>query len=269
MIINHPAKVNVLPLQSSDSFPDIKLSKPFKLGKGGHPRILSLCAERLERYYNRPGMVIPALNLAKTQYKSKASNRQMYLQRRKAVCQLLSAALLYTDVSTLEIKPYANASSSPTVAWLAGIAQLPIRRAQRALRDIKAAGLMQIKQVRVMNADGSYSSRSAIKRLSRNLFRCLGLGEMLKKSIRYLTKQDTKSKESMTDAKSARFEMGLKGALNKINSTSTKFRPKPNQRLTEDAMSFEENKAFSLHYLSLKIENPGLSKDELIRLAKR
>jgi len=57
--------------------PRFTLARPAKTGKGGIPRVLTLCAERLKDYYYSPRKVIPSLDLANGQVGNRNTSRRM------------------------------------------------------------------------------------------------------------------------------------------------------------------------------------------------
>ena len=69
------------------SDPILNTLNPVKTGKGGLPRVLSLCMERMDSYYARPSKVLPTLNAAN------GSQRQQRSERREACIRLLKALL--------------------------------------------------------------------------------------------------------------------------------------------------------------------------------
>jgi len=109
------------------------LTKPVKTGKGGIPRVLTLCAERLKDYYNNPRQLIPSLDLAN------GSERQQRSERREACLLLLMALLKYMDLASLRVGiPTEDGFLSLTVDYLAKQTGMALRRVERALADLKA-----------------------------------------------------------------------------------------------------------------------------------
>jgi hypothetical protein len=142
------------------------------VGPGGHPRVLTLAAERLREYYWAPEKVLPSLNLAN------GSPRQQRTERRES-CELVAQALLkFCDLVTLRVGVRREDGSLADLAVdvIAKHAGLPLRRAARALRDLQRAGVVHTVQRRELRPDGEFRSSAAIKRISAKLFAVLDLG---------------------------------------------------------------------------------------------
>ncbi len=155
--------------------PRLTLENSARKGKGGVPRVLTLCMERLKDYYYRPRKVIPSLDLAN------GSERQQRSERREACICLLSALLKFTDVASLRVGiPTKEGFVNLTVDLIAKHAGMHQKRIERALQDLKAAGLVTVSQPREMKADGSWRGLAAVKAISKHLFGVFGLATMLK-----------------------------------------------------------------------------------------
>ncbi len=155
--------------------PRLTLESAAKKGKGGIPRVLTLCMERLKDYYYRPRKVIPSLDRAN------GSERQQRSERREACICLLSSLLKFTDVASLRVGiPTKNGFVNLTVDVIAKHAGMNQKRIERALQDLKAAGLVTVSQPREKKADGSWRGLAAVKAVSKHLFGVFGLATMLK-----------------------------------------------------------------------------------------
>ncbi len=156
--------------------PAFTLAKPAKKGKGGIPRVLTLCMERLKDYYYRPRKVIPSLDLAN------GSQRQQRSERREACVCLLAALLKRMDVTSLRVGvPTKDGFMNYTVDYIAKDTGMTLKRVERALHDLKAAGLVTVSQPRQLRPDGSWKGLAAVKAVSKQLFGVFGLASMLKK----------------------------------------------------------------------------------------
>ena len=114
--------------------PLFTLAKPARKGKGGIPRVLTLCAERLTNYYNKPRKIIPSLDLAN------GSQRQQRSERRESCIRLMSALLKRVDLASLRVGiPTANGFMSYTVDYVTIDTGMNQKRVERALSDLKAA----------------------------------------------------------------------------------------------------------------------------------
>jgi hypothetical protein len=162
-----------------------------KEGKGGLPPLLRLAAEKLVEYYNGPDL-FPTLNAANR------SSRLQRSERRESCMQLLTALIHRMDIRTLRVGvPRGDYSFYDyTVEQLAEFTGLGLKRAKRALGDLKRAGLVTVQQVRKKAEDGSFKSRAAVKTICRSLFAALGLGAMFNREHEKRAKRQRKSKRS-------------------------------------------------------------------------
>ena len=151
--------------------PRLTLEKPAKTGKGGIPFVLTRLMARLKSYYDNPRQIIPSLNLAN------GSERQQRSERREACLLLLMALLKYTDLASLRVGiPTQDGFLSLTVDYIGKQTGMAPKRVERALADLKAAGLVTIVQPRKRLPDGSWKGLAAVKAVSRHLFALFGLG---------------------------------------------------------------------------------------------
>lgn len=121
--------------------PRFTLTRPAKTGKGGIPRVLTLCTERLQAYYDNPRKLIPSLDLAN------GSERQQRSERWEACILLLTVLLKYTDLASLRVGiPTTDGFLSLTVDYIAKQTGMTLKRVERALADLKTSGLVSIAQ---------------------------------------------------------------------------------------------------------------------------
>lgn len=194
--------------------PRFTLTKPLKVGKKGVPRIITLAVERLTQYYSRPYM-IPALCLAND------SQRQQRSERREACILVLSALLKYCDITTLTIKnPKDGIDYQIPFRWIAEITELELQRVLRAVKDLKAAGLLTVSQQRIYNQDGTWRGLVAVKAINKNLFAVLGLESMLSyQRKRRSKKSSTPKPKNPTKTNYHRYQQMMESMLNKLDNT--------------------------------------------------
>ena len=126
-------------------------------------------------YYDHPEQTLPSLNAANQ------SDRQQRSERREACLILLCAVIHYTDLATLKVgipKPDGSLGGL-TLARLSDLTQLGIRRTQRAMSDLKRAGIIAVKTLCQGNAEQGFRGIPAIKSLSPHLFAIFGLDRWL------------------------------------------------------------------------------------------
>jgi hypothetical protein len=143
------------------------------MGPGGLPRILSLAAERAKAWYRHPKKC-PALCGDKRQTRSE--RREAYQIVIETVLSFLDLASLCLGTPTVD-NGFVDVDMKTLVA-AAGIGQ---RRCERAIADLKGAGLMEVKQPRKLNEHGDYIGLRAIRVVTKLFFEFLGLGPMLQR----------------------------------------------------------------------------------------
>ncbi|MEI2745988.1 MAG: hypothetical protein V9G22_11345, partial [Ottowia sp.] len=104
-----------------------------------HPKILVKLQAAVRAYFADPA-VLPSLNAAN------GSARRQRSERREACLALLGALVHYLDLVTLRVGiPQADGSfQGLTLEFLAERAGLGLRRAERACRDLRKAGLVEV-----------------------------------------------------------------------------------------------------------------------------
>lgn len=139
------------------------------------PQILKRTIEEIRKYYVNPA-ILPALNAVN------GSTRQQRSERREAECAILGTILHYTDLVTLRVGvPQADGSMAGlTMPYLANLSGLGARRAERAIADLKAAGIITVHPISQKVEDAIYKGIAAIRTVSKELFAALGLGKWLK-----------------------------------------------------------------------------------------
>lgn len=148
--------------------PILDLVVPVGTGKGGVPAILGKLSARLDQYYWNPKKVLPSLNFAN------GSTRKQRTERREACVRLLRAIVGYTDLTSLRVGvPTKDGFVSLTMTVLAKRAGLTPSRADRAMRDLKAANLLTVSQPRQLQPDGSWKGLAAVKRFLGSSLRSL------------------------------------------------------------------------------------------------
>ena len=159
---------------SPDS-PRLGLLKPVTGSDKTLPGILRELQERLERYYSSPN-TLPSLRNANRS----AQGRRMRSERREACLLLLKAIIAHTDLVSLRCGfPSKQGFISLTLDWLTDFTGLGLRRAERALADLKRANLITVSQPRQLQEDGTWKGLAAVKAVNRLLFTAFGLGRRL------------------------------------------------------------------------------------------
>ena len=241
--------------------PRFTLARPAKTGTGGIPRVLTLCAERLQDYYYSPRKVIPSLDLAN------GSQRQQRSERREACLLSLTALLKYTDLTSLRVGiPTQGGFLSLTVDYIAKQTGMTLKRVERALADLKTSGLVTLSQPRKRLPDGAWKGLAAVKAISRHLFTIFGLDRRLKqertkasKRLKQKARQWSLEVDKATRAGQARLALALKAWLGKPDG-------KPKRKPPDDQ---EYRRRLNLKLAELKEKHWDWSRERLIEEAER
>jgi len=246
--------------------PVLVLANPPLIGKGGIPRILTLCMERLDAYYSRPKKLIPSLNW------SNGSTRKQRSERRESCILLLKALLKRTDLVSLRVgNPTMDGFLNYTLDYIALDTGMILRRTERAMKDLRFAGIVTISQPRKQKEDGSWKGMAAVKTISKDLFGLLGLTQMLKKergkaSKRLKEKIQGWAEELITLTSKARNSLSFKSVLVK---TEKKQKNGVKSKMTHPSEDAEYLKQLMLHAAKIKEKNMSWDRDKCFDEAKK
>lgn len=170
------------------------------------PEILRRTQIAIQEYYRKPG-TLPLLNAAN------GSTRQQRSERREACIDLLCCIMHFTDLVTLRVAiPQNSGSMGLTMPYLAKLSGLGDRRAERAIHDLKAAGIITVHPICVKLADTTYKGLAAIRAVSRHLFTRLGFGDWLKHEQRKATERKLQKDEKKRRKELANIQMAINAA---------------------------------------------------------
>jgi hypothetical protein len=175
--------------------PRLSPAHPIRKGQGGLPRILSLAAERAKAWYRHP-QKCHALN---------RGNRQIRSERREAYQIVLETVLSFLDLASLCLgtPTLDNGFVDVDMKTLVAVSGIGQRRCERAIADLKNAGLMEVKQPRKLNEHGEYVGLRAIRVVTKLFFDFLGLGPMLQreraKATERLRRKAIQANRKLTD----------------------------------------------------------------------
>jgi hypothetical protein len=164
------------------------------------------------RAYFADPAVFPSLNAAN------GSARQQRSERREACLALLGALVHYLDLATLRVGiPQPDGSfRGLTLAFLAERAGLGLRRAERACRDLRKAGLVEVYPIARKTDGDRYRGLPAIRRLPVSLFKVFGLNKWLQrerdKAASRRRRQRHRQEAAATEADVGRRELALEAA---------------------------------------------------------
>jgi DNA-binding transcriptional ArsR family regulator len=139
---------------------------------------LHIASEHLTEYYFQP-----VDNWLPNIHAIRDSKRQQRSERREAISAMAGVMVNHLDMATMKImRVYKGELVEMSVKELAQKASLHLRRAERALKDLREAGYLEL-QYRVEHMpDGTIKPKIAIKRLTALFFYHLGISfEKLRK----------------------------------------------------------------------------------------
>lgn len=177
------------------------------------PLLLRQIIIDIQKFYQDPS-TLPLLNAANE------SDRQQRSERREGCIAILGCILHYTDVITLRVGiPQADGSMAGlTMPFLAEKSGLGERRAERAIHDLKAAGIITVHPICKKISDIVYEGMAAIRTVSKHLFTALGRLGWLKQEQQKAIDRRNKKNKKQDQKKAAHIQMGL-NALNKTKPT--------------------------------------------------
>ena len=184
-----------------------------------HPRILVRLQEAIEAYFNDP-TCLPMLNSAN------GSPRQQRSERRESSLAFLGTLIHYLDLATLRIGlPKEDGTFlGLSMEFLAERAGLGLRRAERACRDLVAAGILTISHRVEATADGGYRGLPAIREITTALFKVFGLEKWLQHEREKAAKRQKRRQQRQENARAAadagRQELNLKAAQRRAQTTT-------------------------------------------------
>ncbi len=186
--------------------PNLSPASPIRKGKGGLPRILSLAAERAKEWYRHP-QKCHVLN---------KSNRRTRSERREAYQVIIETMLSFLDLASLCLgtPTLDNGFVDVDMKAIVSASGMSQRRCERAIADLKDAGLVEVKQPRTLNEHGDYVGLRAIRVIREAFFEFLNLGPMLQreraKASERLRRKAQKANRKLADMM-RRVSQGMKG----------------------------------------------------------
>ena len=147
--------------------------QPIRKGRGGLPRILSLATERAKAWYRHPQKC----------HVLHKGNRQTRSERREAYQIIIETMLSFLDLASLCLgtPTLDNGFVDVDMKALVEKSGMSQRRCERAIADLKDAGLVEVKQPRKLNEHGEYVGLRAIRVIREAFFDFLDLGPMLRR----------------------------------------------------------------------------------------
>ncbi len=188
--------------------PRLYPARPIRKGKGGLPRILSLAAERAKAWYHHP-QKCHVLN---------KGNRRTRSERREAYQIIIETMLSFLDLASLCLgtPTLDNGFVDVDMKTLVEASGMSQRRCERAIADLKDAGLITVKQPRRINEHGEYVGLRAIRVMREAFFDFLQLGPMLQRERARATER-LRRKSQQANRKLAdmmrRVSQGMKGFI--------------------------------------------------------
>ena len=188
------------------------------------PRILTKLQEAVRAYFADPA-VLPGLNAAN------GSARQQRSERREACLALLGVLVHYLDLVTLRVGiPQADGTfQGLSLEFLAEKAGLGLRRAERACRDLRRAGLVNVYPIAQRTEGDRYRGLPAIRSLPVALFKVFGLHKWLQherdKAAHRRRRQRRRQDAAATEADRGRRELALDAARRRAEAQAAAAAP--------------------------------------------
>jgi hypothetical protein len=128
---------------------------------------------------------------------------------------VLSALAHYLDLATLRVGiPQGDGSfCGLTMEKIAELAGIGLRRAERAIADLVAAGLVGVHPIAVETAPGQFEGRAAIRTVSPALFAAFGLGKWLRYEREKASARRRKQERKAEAQAQAKIALAMKGAV--------------------------------------------------------
>lgn len=235
------------------------------------PQILREIKLRLQRYFTSPAGWLPQLNAAN------GSSRQQRSERREACVQLLRAFVKYCDLRTLRVGvPGKEGWLDLTFDYLAEQAGLPVRRAERALKDLKRAKLVTVRRQCEFRErqdspnESRYRGLAAITYLTPSVFESFGLGRRLRiernrAHLRWARRANQRRKH---DSKAAAQAAALANVLSgRIADIARRRRPASEPR--SDLATADRQIEIARRVGQLKAQHPEWDRDTCYRIARQ
>ena len=169
------------------------------------PGILLRLSDELKAYYDKPAQVLPTLNFAN------GSTRQQRSERRESCLIVLDTLIHYLDLDTLHvgIPREGGAIIGLTMDFIAHRAGLCLGRVERAVKDLKRAGIITVRALITPSTTGGLTGLPAVRELSPKLFDAFGLGHWLKQERQKAQKRRRKAKRQAARAERAKLELAM------------------------------------------------------------
>jgi len=182
--------------------------RPIRKGVGGLPRLLSLAAERAKAWYRHPQKCNVLIK----------GSRQTRSERREAYQIIIETMLSFLDLASLCLgtPTLDNGFVDVDMKALVETSGMSQRRCERAIADLKEAGLVEVKQPRKINEHGEYIGLRAIRVIREAFFEFLQLGPMLQRerarATERLRRKAMRGNRKLADMM-RRVSQGLKGFI--------------------------------------------------------
>lgn len=246
------------------------LTRPAKTGKGGIPPILNKLIERLSQYYYSPSKVLPDLNMANK------SNRQQRSERREACMLVLRSLAKNMDLSSMRVgHSTKDGFVNMRLVVIKNDTGMTMVRVERAIRDLKNAGIISSTQPRQLDKNGNWKGLASVKVISKQVFAVFGLKVALefeqKKAVNRLKKKaqswNSSDGKRRTIADIARFKMSSKKVASFAASQSKKTNVNKNVTPKKGNEEYERRRMAMLTELATSY--PDWTAEELYKEAEQ
>lgn len=212
--------------------------------------VIFFAQENAKKYYKKYYDYCPSLDKKRS-------------ERREAIASLLSVLANHTDLATMQIvKVHAGELKNISNSDLRAMSMLTVDRYNRALKDLKEAGYITVKQLSHHYDDKAYGN-VAIKSVSKSMFIELGVKyEKLQSCIDYAKKREGKLTKRQTIQANLNKLAVLDGRNNKNSSlTATILAKSAYEAKLKAIANRPQNK---IDTLQAHVIDHGLTKEEML-----
>lgn len=158
------------------------------------PSVINSLIWRIKDFYFNP-IKIPALMNA---FNSKRLRRS---ESRESIVLVLSCIAKYTNIKAGNNVGWVKSGAFYHLTYknICNQTGLSLSRVERAMKEIKRAGLVKVIQQNKTNSDGTKSALSAIKYVMNSFFRLMGLSQELEKYKQFIAKEKAKAEKAKAE----------------------------------------------------------------------
>lgn len=193
------------------------LPDPDKLPPAAY--VIKKACQRLIHYTRREIVLFPSLERCPVDGRF-PRQRSQYVPRRHACMLVLAQQLRTLDLVTMRVGVNkAGDVLGMRLDTIAEVTRLDDRRVDRAVRDLRNAGMIKSHRRAEAVNDGQYIGRTSVRVIADDVFAALGLGKHLARARKHFSElASARPKQPNDPAKQARVRLALKGAAAMVDA---------------------------------------------------